>query len=73
MSPFQYTQMIRATLLGFPVCNDLPAPAVVVGALMVAASGLFILYRETTLGRRPTASLHTSATAANGGAEASTV
>jgi hypothetical protein len=29
----------------------------------VAASGLFVLYRETTLGRRPTASLHPNAVA----------
>jgi drug/metabolite transporter (DMT)-like permease len=69
VAPFQYTQMIWATLLGFVIWGDLPARAVVAGAVVVAASGLFILYRETTLGRRPTASLHPSAVA-NGGSEA---
>ena len=33
------------------------------GAAIVAASGLFILYRETALGRRPTASLRPNAAA----------
>jgi hypothetical protein len=34
------------------------------GASIVTGSGLFILYRETALGRRPTASLHPNAAAA---------
>jgi drug/metabolite transporter (DMT)-like permease len=58
VAPFQYGQMIWGALLGFLIWGHLPDGAVVVGATVVAASGLFILYRETTLGRRPTASLH---------------
>ncbi|HYZ26067.1 MAG TPA: DMT family transporter [Geminicoccaceae bacterium] len=61
VAPFQYTQMLWAIVLGALVWSDLPEPIMLVGALIVAASGLFILYRETTLGRRPTASLHPNA------------
>jgi drug/metabolite transporter (DMT)-like permease len=61
VAPFQYTQMLWAIVLGALVWSDLPEPIMLLGALIVAASGLFILYRETTLGRRPTASLHPNA------------
>jgi drug/metabolite transporter (DMT)-like permease len=61
VAPFQYGQMIWGALLGFLIWGHLPDGAVVLGATVVAASGLFILYRETTLGRRPTASLHPGA------------
>jgi drug/metabolite transporter (DMT)-like permease len=61
VAPFQYSQMIWAILLGFLVWGDTPEAAKLFGAAVVAASGLFILYRETALGRRPTASLHPNA------------
>ena len=63
VAPFQYTQMLWAILLGALLWGDLPAPAMLLGASIVAASGLFILYRETALKRRPTASLHPNAAA----------
>jgi drug/metabolite transporter (DMT)-like permease len=61
VAPFQYSQMVWAILIGFAIWGDIPAPAKLIGAAVVAASGLFILYRETALGRRPTASLHPNA------------
>jgi drug/metabolite transporter (DMT)-like permease len=63
VAPFQYSQMLWAILLGALIWGDLPEPAMLLGASIVASSGLFILYRETALGRRPTASLHPSAAA----------
>jgi drug/metabolite transporter (DMT)-like permease len=63
VAPFQYTQMLWAIVLGALFWDDLPETAMLLGASIVAASGLFILYRETTLGRRPTASLHPNAAA----------
>ncbi len=63
VAPFQYSQMLWAVVLGFLIWGDLPDPAKLLGALIVAASGLFVVYRETTLGRRPTASLHPNARA----------
>jgi drug/metabolite transporter (DMT)-like permease len=63
VAPFQYSQMLWAIVLGALFWGDLPEAAMLLGASIVAASGLFILYRETALGRRPTASLHPSAAA----------
>jgi drug/metabolite transporter (DMT)-like permease len=63
VAPFQYTQMIWAIVLGALFFDDLPELAMLLGASIVAASGLFVLYRETMLGRRPTASLHPNAAA----------
>jgi drug/metabolite transporter (DMT)-like permease len=63
VAPFQYSQMLWAILLGALVWGDLPEPLMLLGASIVAGSGLFILYRETALGRRPTASLHPNAAA----------
>jgi len=63
VAPFQYTQMLWAIALGALIWSDLPEPVMLLGAAIVAVSGLFILYRETALGRRPTASLHPNAAA----------
>jgi drug/metabolite transporter (DMT)-like permease len=63
VAPFQYSQMLWAILLGALVWSDMPEPVMLLGASIVAGSGLFILYRETALGRRPTASLHPHAAA----------
>jgi drug/metabolite transporter (DMT)-like permease len=63
VAPFQYSQMLWAVVLGFVIWGDLPDPAKLLGALIVAASGVFVVYRETALGRRPTASLHPNARA----------
>jgi drug/metabolite transporter (DMT)-like permease len=50
LAPFSYTSMIWAIGLGFLVWDDVPTPLLLAGALVVVASGLYILYRET---RRP--------------------
>ena len=63
VAPFQYSQMLWAILLGALVWSNFPEPVMLVGASIVTGSGLFILYRETALGRRPTASLHPNAAA----------
>jgi drug/metabolite transporter (DMT)-like permease len=46
-APFGYLSMIWALLLGFVVWGDVPTPALLSGAAVVAASSLYILYRET--------------------------
>lgn len=46
-APFNYTAMIWAMLFGYLIWGDVPTLALIAGALIVAASGLFILYRET--------------------------
>ena len=46
VAPFDYTQLIWATAIGFLVWEEVPHPATIVGALVVAASGVYILHRE---------------------------
>ena len=46
VSPFTYGQIIGATLISYLVFGQLPDSWTWIGAAIVAASGLFILYRE---------------------------
>jgi drug/metabolite transporter (DMT)-like permease len=46
VAPFQYSQMLWGVVLGWLLWGDLPATAVAIGATIVVASGLYILYRE---------------------------
>lgn len=53
VAPFQYSQMIWGTLAGYVVWRHVPDTTTLVGAGIVATSGLYILHRET-MRRRPT-------------------
>jgi drug/metabolite transporter (DMT)-like permease len=46
-APFSYTSMVWSLLLGFAIWGDVPTRSVLYGAVIVIASGLYILYRET--------------------------
>jgi drug/metabolite transporter (DMT)-like permease len=50
VAPFEYTTMVWAFLIGWFVFGQAPQQAVVAGALVVALSGLFVLWREHRLG-----------------------
>ena len=50
IAPFDYTTIIWATALGWVMFDEVPGPLVVVGAAVVIAAGLFVLYREHRLG-----------------------
>jgi drug/metabolite transporter (DMT)-like permease len=52
VAPFDYTQLVWATGLGFLVWGELPHPATLAGAVVVAASGVYILHREMRRFRR---------------------
>src|SRR5229473_2252843 len=52
-APFSYLAIVWALVLGYAVWADVPTPSLIAGALVVAASGLYILYRETVR-RAPT-------------------
>ena len=54
VAPFDYIQLVWATGLGFLIWGELPHAATLAGALVVAASGVYILHRE--LVRRRSAS-----------------
>lgn len=46
LAPFLYQQILYMTLLGYLVFGDVPRAAVVAGAGIVIASGLYLLWRE---------------------------
>jgi drug/metabolite transporter (DMT)-like permease len=50
IAPFEYTTMLWAFLIGWFAFAQAPHEAVIVGAGIVAAAGLFVLWREHRLG-----------------------
>ena len=53
VAPFDYVSMVWAVLLGFLIWGDVPTAGIVGGAALVIGSGLYILYREQRVLRRP--------------------
>lgn len=49
LAPFVYSQLLWMTLLGFVVFGDLPDWWTVLGAAIICASGLYLMYRERVL------------------------
>ncbi len=52
ISPFRYTGLLWALLLGWLVFGDWPDMLTLMGAVIVVATGLFTLFRERTLSGR---------------------
>ena len=50
VAPFDYSSMLWALLLGYWVFGELPSALVYVGGAIVAGAGLFVIWRERTLG-----------------------
>lgn len=50
IAPFDYTTMVWAFLIGWFVFGQLPGPAVLAGGAIVAAAGVFVIWREHRLG-----------------------
>jgi|SRR5579859_961826 drug/metabolite transporter (DMT)-like permease len=55
ISPFDYTGLLYAGVIGYYLWGDVPTAMFLVGAAIVMASGLYILYRETKLAARRSA------------------
>lgn len=51
VAPFRYTSLLFAIVLGFAVFGDVPGLAMIAGASIIVASGLYMLYRERVVGR----------------------
>ncbi|MEO0621907.1 MAG: DMT family transporter [Pseudomonadota bacterium] len=50
IAPFDYSSMLYGLLIGWLVFDEVPAPMILVGAAIVIAAGLLILWRERQLG-----------------------
>jgi drug/metabolite transporter (DMT)-like permease len=49
LAPFEYTAMVGAGVLGYVMFGEMPTSAVLLGAVIIAASGLFVIWREHLL------------------------
>ena len=52
--PFNYLSLVWASMVGYAVWGDLPTLGLVAGSIIVVASGLYILWRETRARRSST-------------------
>ncbi|CTQ53671.1 carboxylate/amino acid/amine transporter [Roseibium album] len=50
IAPFDYVNMLWAIIIGWVVFSEVPVPEVVIGAAIVMAAGVFVIYREHKLG-----------------------
>ena len=50
LAPFDYTAMLWAFMLGYWLFGEVPTLYVVVGAIIVASAGIFVILRELYLG-----------------------
>ena len=51
VAPFRYVQIIWTILAGIVFWGEIPTPAVFVGIGIICASGIYIAWREATVGR----------------------
>jgi drug/metabolite transporter (DMT)-like permease len=49
VAPFDYTSMIWALVLGYAMFGEVPTVMIIVGSLIIAASGMFVIWREHQL------------------------
>ncbi len=50
LAPFDYSSMIFATLIGWVIFSEVPTPTILIGAALVIAGGVLIIWRERQLG-----------------------
>jgi drug/metabolite transporter (DMT)-like permease len=50
VAPFDYSSILWAFVLGYAVFGEVPTTAVFIGSAIVAAAGLFVIWRERQLG-----------------------
>jgi drug/metabolite transporter (DMT)-like permease len=49
VAPFDYTSMIWALVLGYALFGEMPTVMIVLGSTIIAAAGLFVIWRERQL------------------------
>lgn len=52
VAPFDYSYIVYATVLGYVVFGDFPAPTTWIGLILLIGSGLYIIHRERVKARR---------------------
>jgi drug/metabolite transporter (DMT)-like permease len=50
LAPFDYSSMIFASVIGWVAFSEVPTPAILIGASLVIAGGVLIIWRERQLG-----------------------
>ena len=50
IAPFEYVSMLLALVLGYAIFDEVPTRSMLVGAALIVAAGLFIIWRERRLG-----------------------
>ena len=50
IAPFEYVSMLLALILGYVIFDEAPTRPMLVGAALIVAAGLFIIWRERRLG-----------------------
>ena len=53
VSPFRYTVLIWAALLGYLVFDEVPDNYMLLGGLVIAMAGVYSFYRESRLAAKP--------------------
>ena len=48
LAPFEYAALVVGAIAGFLIWDEIPDRYTVIGALIIAGSGLFVAYRETS-------------------------
>jgi drug/metabolite transporter (DMT)-like permease len=51
LAPFYYAKLIWAALIGVAVFGELPGTATFLGSAVIAAGGIYVIYREGRVGR----------------------
>jgi S-adenosylmethionine uptake transporter len=54
LAPFQYVEIIGATILGLVFFGDFPDATTWLGVVIIVASGMYVFHREASLARRAT-------------------
>jgi drug/metabolite transporter (DMT)-like permease len=50
IAPFEYVSMLLALVMGYLLFDEYPTTTMLVGAALIVAAGLFIIWRERQLG-----------------------
>ena len=56
IAPFEYVSMLLALVLGYGIFGEVPTRPMLIGAALIVAAGLFIIWRERRLGIERTGS-----------------